>query len=148
LTGAPASAAGASDAGDPPRKWGAFVDVGGWVGNQRDIGTSDFFMPLLQDDRTMLFADLRGQFDDRRNDEGNFGLGVRHMLDSGWNLGGYAYYDRRITASGATFGQMTAGIEALSLDWDVRANVYHPVGPSIRNFTQSSSSSSTSSSSS
>ena len=96
----------------------------------------------------MVFADIRGRFDDHSDDEGNFGLGVRHMLPSGWNLGAYGYYDRRKTELGSTFGQATFGAEALSLDWDLRANVYQPVGPSLKNASTSASTNSSSSSSS
>ncbi|HEY3916656.1 MAG TPA: inverse autotransporter beta domain-containing protein [Stellaceae bacterium] len=127
----------------PPLKWAPFIDLDGKAGTQRNIGEGDLFIPLLQNSDSMLFADLRGRFDDRSDDEGNFGLGFRHMLGIGWNLGAYGYYDRRSTALGSIFEQATFGAEALSLDWDVRANLYQPVGPSVRNISTTTTASST-----
>ncbi|HTY67547.1 MAG TPA: inverse autotransporter beta domain-containing protein [Alphaproteobacteria bacterium] len=127
-----------------PLKWGPFLDLDGKVGTKRNLGTGDLFMPMLQDSNSLLFADIRGRFDDHSDEEGNFGLGVRHMLESGWNLGAYSYYDRRKTELGTTFEQATFGIEALSLDWDLRANVYQPIGSSVRNASTSSNTSTSS----
>ncbi|MGH7014786.1 MAG: inverse autotransporter beta domain-containing protein [Stellaceae bacterium] len=124
----------------PLPKWGPFIDLGGEVGTERNIGESDLFVPLLQNGSSMLFTDIRGRFDDRDSQEGNFGLGVRHILASGWNLGAYGYYDRLKSALGNDFGQATFGGEALSLNWDARANFYQPVGPRIANLGSTSSS--------
>ena len=124
-----------------PLKWGPFIDFEGKVGTRRNLGTGDLFVPFLQNSTSMLFADIRGRFDDHSDDEGNFGLGIRHMLESGWNVGAYGYYDRRRTELGSTFGQATFGAEALSLDWDLRANVYQPVGSSVRDVSSSASTS-------
>jgi hypothetical protein len=132
----------------PPLKWGPFIDLDGKAGTQRNIGTGDLFVPFLQNGTSMLFADIRGRFDDHSDNEGNFGLGVRHMLDSGWNVGAYGFYDHRKTELGSTFGQATFGLEALSLDWDFRANLYQPVGSSVRNVSSSSSTGSSSTNSS
>src|SRR5215472_2257378 len=125
LAAAPAFAQTESSA---PLKWGPFLDLEGKAGTQRNLGTGDLFVPFAQDSTSMLFADIRGRFDDHSDDEGNFGLGVRHMLESGWNLGVYGYYDRRHTELGSSFEQGTFGVEALSLDWDFRANLYQPIG--------------------
>lgn len=132
----------------PPLKWGPFLDLEGKAGTKRNLGTGDLFVPMLQDGTSMLFADIRGRFDDHSDNEGNFGLGVRHMLESGWNVGAYGFYDRRKTELGSVFGQATFGLEALSLDWDLRANVYQPVGSSLKNVSSNSSSSSSSTNSS
>ncbi len=136
---AAASSTPPAAAHDPLPKWGPFFDLDGKAGTQRNIGEGDLFVPLLQNGSSMLFADIRARFDDRNGHEGNFGLGVRHMLASGWNLGVYGYYDRRHTALGDDFGQATFGAEALSLDWDARANFYQPVGPTVANLGDTSS---------
>jgi hypothetical protein len=90
-------------------------------------------VPLVQSDRTLLFANARGRFDDSDSIEGNFGLGLRRMLDGGWNLGGYAYFDRLRSEQHNVFHQTTLGLEALGRDWDVRVNGYVPVGERIKN---------------
>ncbi|MFA6021760.1 MAG: inverse autotransporter beta domain-containing protein, partial [Rhodospirillales bacterium] len=83
---------------------------------------------MVQDDDTLLFASIRTRLDDEGGREGNFGLGLRHMLGDGWNLGGYGYFDRRRSDQGNYFSQVTIGAELLGRDWDVRANAYIPVG--------------------
>lgn len=112
----------------PPPKWGAHLDLEGKLGNERQLGEGDLFVPLLQNDRTMLFGNIKARMDDSTSTEGNFGVGVRHMLDAGINLGAYGYFDRRKATYGSYFNQVTTGIEALSLDWDFRANLYTPEG--------------------
>lgn len=109
-------------------KWGAHVDMEGKLGTDRNLGEADLFLPLSQNDVTLLFANLRTRFDDNDSVEGNFGLGIRHMLESGWNLGAYGYFDRRRTEFHNHFNQATFGLEALSLDWDLRGNMYVPFG--------------------
>lgn len=124
--------AGAAAQGTPP-KWGAHIDLEGKAGNKRNIGEADLFMPLWQNDRTLVFGNVRTRLDDDDSKEGNFGAGVRHMLESGWNLGGYGYFDRRKTEHDNYFNQVTLGVEALSADWDFRANTYIPEGRRIKN---------------
>lgn len=109
-------------------KWGAHIDIEGKGGTDRNLGEADLFLPLSQDARTLVFADIRTRIDDQSSREGNFGLGVRHMLESGWNLGGYGYFDRRRSEYDNYFNQVTVGAEALSQDWDFRVNGYLPVG--------------------
>lgn len=116
----------AEDASAP--KWGPHLDFEGKAGTDRNLGETDLFIPLSQDDTTLFFTNLRARMDDNDSREGNFGLGVRHMLDSGWNLGGITYFDRRQSPMGNMFNQLTFGAEALSMDWDLRANAYVPVG--------------------
>lgn len=109
-------------------KWGAHVDIEGKIGSKRDLGELDFFLPLSQNDDTLIFGNIRGRFDNQNSEEGNIGIGIRHMHSSGWNFGSYAYFDRRSTSNNHRFNQITFGAEALSANWDVRANAYLPVG--------------------
>lgn len=110
------------------KKWQPFLDVEGKLGSHRHLGEGDFFIPLVQDDNTLLYTDIRYRLDNKSSREGNFGLGLRHILPSEWIIGGYTYYDRRKTPYDNYFSQITAGLEALSVDWDFRANVYIPTG--------------------
>lgn len=123
---------GPATADDTP-KWGAHVDVGGWLGTKRNLGEVDLFVPLAQDSRTLFFTDLRIRSDDDGGNEGNFGLALRRMYASGWNLGAYAYYDRKRTDYGNFFNQATLGLEALGRDFDLRANAYLPFGERVKN---------------
>lgn len=114
-------------------KWGAHVDVEAKPGSRRSLGEADLFLPLTQSERSLVFASLRGRFDDHDGHEGNVGAGMRRMLDSGWNLGGYAYVDRRRSETGNRFSQATLGAEALGRDWDFRGNLYQPFGDQVKN---------------
>lgn len=125
-----ASSAHAEDA--LAKRWGAWVETGGQLGKGRSLGEVNLFVPLLQNSNTLAFADLRGKFDNNDSVEGNFGLGIRYMLPSGWNLGAYGYYDVRRSPYGNTFHQLTLGAEALSEVFDLRANAYLPVGETER----------------
>lgn len=111
-----------------PEKWGAHLDFEGRWGNSRALGDAGLFAPLWQNQTSLLFTDIRGRFDSQDGREGNFGLGYRQMLSSGWNLGVYGYYDLRRTELGNIFNQVTLGAEMLSANWDLRANVYAPFG--------------------
>ncbi|MRX35507.1 right-handed parallel beta-helix repeat-containing protein [Aminobacter sp. MDW-2] len=114
------------------KRWGPWVETGGQFGKGRSLGEMNLFVPLLQNSDTLVFTDLRGKFDNNDSVEGNFGLGIRHMLPSGWNLGAYGYYDIRRSPYGNNFHQLTLGAEALGEVFDLRANAYLPVGETER----------------
>ncbi|SUU89130.1 intimin-like protein SinH [Aminobacter aminovorans] len=114
------------------KRWGPWVETGGQFSKGRSLGEMNLFVPVLQNSDTLVFTDLRGKFDNNDSVEGNFGLGIRHMLPSGWNLGAYGYYDVRRSAYGNIFHQVTLGAEALSEVFDLRANAYLPVGETER----------------
>lgn len=120
-------------------KWGAHVDLEGKLGTERSLGEADLFVPLAQNSDSLLFTDIRTRLAEGGSLEGNFGLGVRHMLgDSGWNVGTYGYFDRRRSESGSIFNQVTGGLEALSEDWDLRVNGYRAIGRTVRDLGPSS----------
>lgn len=109
-------------------KWEGFVDVEGKVGSKRHLGEADIFLPITQNENSLLFTTLRYRLDNKSSREGNFGLGIRHILASNWIIGGYAYYDRRKSPYDNIFRQVTLGVELLSNNWDFRANIYKPFG--------------------
>jgi hypothetical protein len=133
----PQPALAQAGSGDSRPKWGPSIDFEAKPGTRRSLGEADLFVPLWQDGTTLFFGNLRGRLDDDSGREGNAGLGLRRMMDAGWNLGGYAYYDRRRSEQGNHFNQITLGIEALSLplawtELDLRGNVYVPFGDRVR----------------
>lgn len=119
-------------AGQAQDKWGAHIDLEAKPGSRRSLGEADLFVPLMQDARLLVFGNLRLRMDDHSGREGNLGLGVRQMMDGGFNLGGYVYLDRRRSETGNGFNQVTLGAEALGRDWDLRGNVYLPTGSKVR----------------
>jgi parallel beta-helix repeat protein len=125
-------AVGMAHAQSSPTLWGPHVDVEAKPGSKRTLGEADLFLPLSQDARTLVFGNLRTRFDNQNSYEGNLGIGVRRMYDSGWNLGAYGYVDRRRSETGQYYNQTTLGAEALGPDLDFRANAYVPHGDRVR----------------
>jgi hypothetical protein len=108
-------------------KWQPWLEAGGMVGTDHSFGDVDMFIPVWQDQTSLLFGDLRGKFSTEPTQEGNFGLGYRTQIDPEWILGGYGYFDIQNSKNDNLFYQATLGLEALSVDWDFRLNGYIPI---------------------
>lgn len=128
LTSAPLLSAQAEDV----QKWGAHIELEGKIGTDRHLGESMLFLPLLQDDNSMLFLDARGKLDNNSSREVNIGLGYRHILENDMILGGYGFFDRRRSPEGNMFNQATLGTELLTDNFDLRANAYRPFGETVK----------------
>src|SRR5215475_4984030 len=109
-------------------KWSPWIEAGGMVGT-RSFGDVDIFLPLWQDQGSLLFGDLRGTFSAQPTEEGNFGLGYRAQISPEWILGGYGYLDIANSPNDNLFYQITLGVELKSVDWDFRLNGYIPINP-------------------
>src|SRR5689334_24223804 len=120
--------AGKANAQTAPAKWSPWLELGGMVGT-RSFGDVDFFIPLWQDQGSLLFGDLRGTFSAQPTEEGNFGLGYRTQISPEWILGGYGYFDIANSPNDNLFYQVTLGVELKSVDWDFRLNGYIPINP-------------------
>jgi len=105
-------------------KWAPYVDVEGKLGTDRNLGEVGVFVPLGQSQDSLLFGNLITRFDDQDSFEGNVGLGYREIVDGNYILGGYAFFDRRKSASDNYFNQVMAGAEFMTDVWTVRANGY------------------------
>lgn len=112
---------------EPRQKWQGHVEAEGRWGTQRSLGEAGLFIPVWQDEDTLLSADIRHRIDDANSQEGNYGLSLRQLLpDDGVILGGYAFFDRRRTPNANVFHQLTLGAEALWADYEARLNLYIP----------------------
>jgi hypothetical protein len=111
-----------------PVKWGAYIDLEGRLGNKRDVGEANIFLPIAQSSRTLYFANARARLANAGDREGSLGFGVRHVLPNGWNVGGYGFVDHRRTTYDNSYDQTTFGLEAMGPHTDWRANVYTPFG--------------------
>jgi Inverse autotransporter, beta-domain len=120
--------AGRAVAADPGSKWSPYVEAGGMVGTH-SFGDVDIFIPVWQDQTSILFGDLRGTFSAQPTEEGNFGLGYRTQVSPEWILGGYGYFDIANSPNNNLFYQITLGVELKSVDWDFRLNGYIPINP-------------------
>jgi hypothetical protein len=109
---------------DPP-KWLPYIDIGGGVGSGFAIGRATAFVPFWQDLDSLMFVRFGAATGARRSDgDFNLGLGYRTKIDSEWILGAFAGFDSTQSETNHTFNQYSFGLEAMSADWDVRANAY------------------------
>jgi hypothetical protein len=113
-------------------KWDAWTELGGYGSNRSEArrGEAALWAPLMQNGRSVLFTDMRGKIFADEQREGNVALGYRFLGENGWNPGFWIGFDRRATALGSTFDQISLGGELLSADWDLRANAYLPLDDS------------------
>ncbi|MEJ2761967.1 MAG: inverse autotransporter beta domain-containing protein [Gammaproteobacteria bacterium] len=108
--------------------WGRNIQIFVDPGSRRVMAGGKVLQPLWQDGVSLTYLDFRGSFNPGQTDEFNLGLGYRHMVgDRHWILGAYASMDTRNTITDHRFNQVTVGLEALSRQWDLRANYYQPV---------------------
>jgi len=111
----------------PTGKWQAYTEMEGRFG-KRILGETGAVIPLVQNDDTLLFADLRFRFDNRSSREGNFGIGLRKQFNDQWIGGVYGFYDIRRTQYDNFFHQAMLGVEALTEHHEARLNFYLPEG--------------------
>ncbi len=108
--------------------WEPAVDFSLKTGNQRTLGSINIMSPIVQDDKQLIFGDLRTVISDQDTLEGNIGVGYRRIMDNDVILGGYAFFDARRTEHNNSFYQGTVGLEAIGEKWDGRVNLYTPIG--------------------
>ncbi len=109
------------------------VELNHRYSNDRAISMMEFWVPLGQneEDGSVLFGDLRMMGDNQENKELNVGVGYRGIINTkllGDGIaGGMVWFDRRKTTSNSEFNQVTAGLEWLGEQYDVRLNGYVPL---------------------
>lgn len=96
------------------------------LGSESQLINGGVFLPLWQDQDTLLFADVRGQWTDQQAAEGNWGIGFRHITPGDRIVGAYGYFDLRHTIHNNTFHQGAFGFETLSVEDEFRINAYIP----------------------
>jgi len=102
------------------------------VGYKDGYSSLDFFYaPFNQTCVGLPFLDIRGHVFDNGRWAANAGLGWRYLGPSScWIWGANVYYDYRRSHE-HNFQQVSFGIEALSANWELRANGYVPVGKKL-----------------
>ena len=96
--------------------------------NDRQLGRVELFLPFYQTHKSLVFTDIRYWLDNNSSNEGNLGMGYRKIFDDEYILGGYGFYDRKKSQYGNIFSQFTTGAELLTVNYDLRANLYSPTG--------------------
>ena len=104
--------------------WAAYAATDLLGGSDRVLSSNRLAVPLYQDPQNLLFADLRGVFDDHHNREANWGLAWRSIVNDEMILGAYAFYDHRWSQTGNQFDQATLGMEFKTRRWDAHLNGY------------------------
>ena len=108
--------------------WGHNIQIFVDPGSKRTLAGGQALQPLWQDGVSLAYLDFRGIFSPGRTDEFNLGLGYRRMVgDRHWILGVYASMDTRNSITDHRHNQVSFGLEALSRQWDLRANYYQPI---------------------
>ncbi|TWT74544.1 hypothetical protein Pla123a_33680 [Posidoniimonas polymericola] len=104
----------------------AHAEIEGRMGDPAEVLQGNLMLPFWQQQNVFWFLDLRGQYDDERAGEGNFGVARRELLSSGMITTLYAFYDIRHSAYNNNFQQGMVGFEMMTLDWEYRVNGYLP----------------------
>ena len=120
-------------------KYRPYLELGGIkYFNQQSSGAGiyDLFLPLLagrQDNKGLLFADLRIFDRTGSSFEGNTHLGYRHLFnETKQMIGIYASFDRRRSEKKRYFNQITIGGEYWQNKWFIGGNIYTPIGKKRR----------------
>jgi len=109
--------------------WNAQIRPGVSTGGDQTDFTTDLFIPVAGNEKSVFFLNPHLRFDDNSGNEQNIGLGFRTFL-SGDNviLGVNAYYDSMESEHSNRYSQFGLGMEVLSKWVDFRANYYNPFG--------------------
>lgn len=94
------------------------------LGNERNLGRAEIFLPLWQVEDNLVFVDSQGFLDSNDTKEGNLGLGFRKIINNKFVFGAYGFYDQRKTENNNKFKQVTLGLELLTEQWEFRSNFY------------------------
>jgi hypothetical protein len=106
--------------------WGAHADIVGRTAHEHSAAGVEFFVPLLQNQDSMIFIDagINGDFDSEVY--GTFGLGYRKIVTPDLILGGIVALDVTRTDDENTFGAISLGAEAIGTSAEARINVQLP----------------------
>ncbi|MCK4846789.1 MAG: inverse autotransporter beta domain-containing protein, partial [Deltaproteobacteria bacterium] len=95
--------------------------------NETDI-TVDLFLPITGDENSLIFFNPIVRTDDKGSNEQNLGLGGRVFVKDKVILGANLFYDAMRSEYDNEFKQWGVGLEALTENFDLRANYYRPFG--------------------
>lgn len=104
-----------------------YFEIEGRMGDPPEALQGNLMLPFWQEQDVFWFFDIRGQYDDERAGEGNFGVARREKSTQDHFTSFYAFYDLRHTEWDNNFHQMTLGFERMGLDWEWRINGYLPM---------------------
>ena len=103
-----------------------FIDLMIMPGSERTVTEIRGMLPLWETNDSLIYSDLRAQFDNKDASTGIFGVGYRFIDGKDWIWGVYGYFDHMNTTDDNSFNQFTTGIEVLTLERDFRITAYFP----------------------
>jgi hypothetical protein len=113
---------------DSPKDWPGMIRPGIRGKDDRSLYYSDFFVPTLGTEDTLVFVNPKLVWDNHNTNEQNIGIGLRHLLlNNNLILGGNLYYDTQKSPHRNRFNQLGFGAEILSKWIDIRGNFYYPL---------------------
>jgi hypothetical protein len=112
-------------ASTPPPKWSGYIDVLGFPGADGTLQRTDLFIPVLQNENSLSYLNLRSNMDEQGFSGFSAGFGLRHRVDEAI-LGIYGFYDSHEAADGSDYEQASLGFEIMQEHWDLRFNAYLP----------------------
>lgn len=108
------------------------------ISSYRAAVAGDLFIPVWQNHYGIIFTDMRVYDPAGRPFEGNVQLGYRHLSSDEQCLYGiYGSFDRKKSALGNYFNQITLGGEYWMGRWFIGGNIYQPIGIHGREITSS-----------
>ncbi|MEM8696685.1 MAG: inverse autotransporter beta domain-containing protein [Pseudomonadota bacterium] len=128
LAGSPMPAA--AQAQDMPSanqsNWDPHAELVVRPGTYETGGAVEIFVPMAQDEDSLLFVDARIGVSTEADYYGNWGLGFRQIVTPDLLIGGYGFFDATRAETGQDYYAVTFGAELLTTDFDLRANVHIP----------------------
>ncbi|WP_349359174.1 right-handed parallel beta-helix repeat-containing protein [Stappia sp.] len=109
--------------------WQPWAEAGAQAG-ARSSAFLEGFMPLAQDADSLVFLDMRLDYDTDNRGATAFGLGLREIVGEDLILGANAFIDVVRTDNDNVFAGATLGLEAFTSIFDLRLNAHIPIGGS------------------
>ncbi len=110
----------------PPKTYRPFIEGNGRTGDVLRGGGLTLWVPALQDDCQLLFAQAHGGYYRKFLTKWSIGGGYRRLLRQDLGIGINAFYDIGHADSGHNFFQGGIGAQAFGPCWIIRANGYLP----------------------
>jgi len=124
-----AGGGGSALAQDVAAPWQPWAEAGAQAG-ARSSAFLEGFMPLAQDADSLVFLDMRLDYDTDNRGATAFGLGLREIVGEDLILGANAFIDVVRTDNDNVFAGATLGLEAFTSIFDLRLNAHIPIGGS------------------
>ncbi len=115
----------AAIAEEPQPLWGAWAELGGQAGDEA-AAFIEGFVPIGQDDDSIVFLDLRLSTADSGTGYSSFGIGVRQIVGEDLAIGASAFVDGIRTDNNNLYAGLGFGLEAFTSRFDLRIDGYVP----------------------